>query len=137
MGSRVISEAVENVKVEDMAAYAAAAAEDAHVAQTSSRCRVEEQDRLHHQTWAEARDHLEPNRSSKTPQIPSRGTQTGMPVSPVGSMWKTGIRPPLAPPSCTNTITRLNTCVLMRPLTPLINLPPREGTRCSCPTCDG
>ncbi len=99
MGSRVILEAVEDAKVEDLATYVAAAVEDAHVTQTSSRCRVEERDRLHHQTWVEARDHSEPNRSSKMPQTPSRGTLTGMPVSPVGSMWKTNIHPPLAPPS--------------------------------------
>jgi hypothetical protein len=44
MGSRVILEVVEDAKVEDVATYMAAAAEDAHIAQTSSRCRVEEQD---------------------------------------------------------------------------------------------
>ncbi len=67
MGSSVILEAVEDAKVEDVAAYAAAAVDDAHVTQTSSRYRVEERDLSHHQTYAEAQDHLEPNRSSKTP----------------------------------------------------------------------
>jgi hypothetical protein len=52
MDSRVILEAAEDAKVEGMAAYAAAASEDAHVAQTSSRCRVEERDLSHHQTLA-------------------------------------------------------------------------------------
>jgi hypothetical protein len=137
MGSRVISKAVEDAKVEDVAAYVAAATEDAHIAQTSSRCRVGEWDLSHHQTWAEARDHPEPNRSYKTPQTPSRGMQTGMPVSPVGSMWKTDIRPPLAPPSCANTITRSNTRMITRSLMLRMNLSPREGTRRSCPTCDG